>query len=468
MDIEKLSGDTFFNQLRRTEYARLDHTGHVYLDYTGGNLHPRCLSDEHHRFLQNNIYGNPHSENPASQSSGRAISQAREAVLKFFNAEDYHCIFTANASAALQIVGECYPFSQESHFLLTADNHNSVNGIREYCKNKEGSFSYCGMNAEELTIDNECLTKQLESHKTKKNKLFAFPAQSNASGVRHSLSWIKKAKEHGWDVLLDAAAFVPTSRLDLTQLNPDFVCLSFYKMFGYPTGVGCLLVKRSAFLKLEKRWFAGGTVSMASVNANNHFLLDGFERFENGTVNYLGIPAITSGLNFIDSIGREEINNRIRELTGLLIRHLSALRHDNGRRLIKIYGPKHMENRGGSVMMNFFDAEGRQAPCQIIEEAANKKMISLRTGCFCNPGIDEINSHINAEELSNYFETRINADYADMVGFLGKLRGAIRVSVGVPTTTADIATFIKFAETFINKPVTSNMLYIPNIKSALA
>ena len=61
------------------------------------------------------------------------------------------------------------------------------------------------------------------------------------------------AHEYGWDVLVDAAAFAPTSRLDLSVHTPDYIVLSFYKMFGYPTGIGCLVVHRAALAKLAQR-----------------------------------------------------------------------------------------------------------------------------------------------------------------------------------------------------------------------
>lgn len=455
MESDKLDSDAFFNRLRKKEFARLDQTGHVYFDYTGGNLYPQCLVDQHYGYLKKFVYGNPHSNNPTSQLSGRHIAEARNEVLRYFNAADYECIFTANASGALQIVGECYPFSG-SHLLLTADNHNSVNGIREYCKKRGGTYSYCPMNKEDLSIDEAVLTTQLKAYPDRKSKLFGFPAQSNASGVKHSLAWIKKAKAQGWDVLLDAAAFVPGSKLDVSLTNPDFVALSFYKMFGYPTGLGCLLVKKSKFGKLQKPWFAGGTVSLVSVNANNHFLSEGFERFENGTVNYLDIPAITNGLRFINSIGIENISNRNRELCGLLIERLAQLRHSNGLPLIKLYGPKNTETRGSNMLLNFFDSKGQQYPVQFIESRAAEKLISLRTGCFCNPGIDERISGIPAENLSRYFRCRNRAAYDDMIRFLGKPRGAIRISVGIPTTTADLARFLHLAKTFINTTVPNN------------
>ena len=445
--------DLFFNKLRKDEYSRLDKYHQVYLDYTGGNVAPESLLDDHLKFLKDGVYGNPHSNNPTSQLSGYYLNKTRERVIEYFNARDYHCVFTANASAALQIVGECYRFSSDSILLLTADNHNSVNGIREYCKNKGGSFSYCSMDEKQLSIDEDSLNSVLQGHADKKNKLFAYPAQSNASGVKHSLSWIKKAQSHGWDVLLDAAAFVPSSKLDLSEVAPEFVCLSFYKMFGYPTGIGCLLIRKSAFSKLKKPWFAGGTVSLVSVNCKKHFLLEDVERFENGTVNYLGIPAISTGLDFIDRIRIQSITGRVNELTSFLIERLLNISHRNGLPLIKMYGSTDIEKKGGTVMMNFFDSSGLRYPCNAIQTEANKRLISLRAGCFCNPGIDEITSDIRKEELSKYFDSRHNADYDDMTSFLGKLRGAIRVSVGIPTTKGDLEKFIRFAIRFTNKTV---------------
>ena len=446
-----IRSDAFFERLRRKEFARLNKTGQVYLDYTGGNLYPLSLVKKHQRFLQKAIYGNPHSTNPASKVSERMIDEARAKVLQFFNASDYYCVFTANASAALHIVAECYPFSPDSHLLLTADNHNSVNGLRNYCRLKGGSHTYSPMDEKDLTIGEDALCQLLRGHKEKKNKLFAFPAQSNVSGVRHSLHWVKAARLEGWDVLLDAAAFVPTSALDLSVVQPDFVPLSFYKIFGYPTGIGCLLIKKSAFSKLKKPSFAGGTITISSAGYDAYFLKPDHERFEDGTVNYLGIPAIMDGLDFISTVNIEFINARMKQLSAYFLQGLGRLTHDNGLPLIRLYGPAHTEKRGATFLLNFVDAKGRMYPFQHIEACANEAMISLRSGCFCNPGIDEINHGISADDLKNFFLNRKHGDYYEMIEHLGRWRGALRVSLGYPTVKADIDKFAAFARRFLNK-----------------
>jgi selenocysteine lyase/cysteine desulfurase len=107
------------------------------------------------------------------------------------------------------------------------------------------------------------------------HNLFAYPAQSNFSSVQHPLEWIALAHAHGWDVLLDAAAYAPTSRLDLSRWGADFVPLSFYKIFGYPTGLGALIAKKTALAKLHRPWFAGGTITVASVQGDKYYLADG-------------------------------------------------------------------------------------------------------------------------------------------------------------------------------------------------
>jgi len=122
------------DRLRISEYPLLAKEKHVYLDYTGAGLYASFQLQAHHKLLSESLFGNPHSWNPTSTHSTELVEQARAYILKFFNAspEEYECVFTSNASGALKLVGEAYPFGAGCRFLLTFDNHNSVNGIREY------------------------------------------------------------------------------------------------------------------------------------------------------------------------------------------------------------------------------------------------------------------------------------------------------------------------------------------------
>src|SRR5581483_6453678 len=303
-------------ELRRTEFARLDAAGHVYLDYTGAGLYAESQLREHFDLLRQNVFGNPHSLNPTSAAMTELVKQTRAAVLAFFRAspDEYVAIFTPNATGALRLVGEAYPFRAGDRFLLTFDNHNSVNGIREFARARGAETSYVPSVPPDLRVDEEILPRYLTEVGGEHHNLFAYPAQSNFSGVQHPLEWIDRAHAAGWDVLLDAAAFAPTNRLDLSRWRPDFVCLSFYKLFGWPTGVGALIARREALAKLERPWFSGGTIVAAFVQREYYQSAPGAAHFEDGTVNYLSLPAVEIGLRHIARIGIETIHARVAAL----------------------------------------------------------------------------------------------------------------------------------------------------------
>ncbi|HEX7620136.1 MAG TPA: aminotransferase class V-fold PLP-dependent enzyme, partial [Anaerolineales bacterium] len=393
------------DELRDRDYARLDRSGQVYLDYTGGGLYADSQMRLHQQVLAEHVFGNPHSSNPTSLATTRLIESTRATILQFFKADpaEYTVIFTQNASGALKLVGESYPFEPGSHYLLTFDNHNSVNGIREFAHAKGAEVTYIPVSLPDMRVEMEALDASLDLAPGHKNNLFAYPAQSNFSGVQHPLEWIERAHAKGWDVLLDAAAFAPSNPLDLGRFKADFVPLSFYKIFGYPTGIGALVARREALKKLHRPWFAGGTITVASVQGDKYYLAEAPAAFEDGTLDYLNIPAVEIGLKHIQSLGYETIHERVRTLTGWLLDNLSEMKHSSGAPLVRIYGPLNTVKRGGAVTANFFNREGEPIDHRSIEQEANQHNISLRTGCFCNPGAGEIALGISKPELAACF-----------------------------------------------------------------
>jgi len=445
------------DQCRKTEYQRLDQQRQIYLDYTGGGLYASSQLQSHMQLLQEQVLGNPHSANPASQTTTRLVEATRSYVLDYFHADatEYFVVFTANASAALKLVGESYPFAPGGQYLLTYDNHNSVNGIREFAQSRGAAYQYVPLTTPELRIDQTALQQLLATTKPSHANLFAFPAQSNFSGVKHPLTLIDQAQQAGWDVLLDAAAFVPSNMLDLQQYKPDFVCMSFYKMFGYPTGLGALLCRRQTAQKLHRPWFAGGTVNFATAQGRGHFLAPGEAAFEDGTVNYLNIPAIKTGLELLQQIGMDTISTRVSCLTGWLLQQLYTIRHDNGLPLVRLYGPLGTESRGGTITFNLYDPGGHLLDYRRIEELAGAEGISLRTGCFCNPGAGELAEGLTAEDMQDGLK---NSQDMTLPLFLqiiqhhgNRSAGAIRISVGLASNFSDIYRFMAFISAFRNQ-----------------
>ncbi len=445
--------------LRNAEYGRLDRLDQVYLDYTGGGLHAESQLRQHMELLANSVLGNPHSHNPTSLAMTELVEQARAYVLSYFNADpdEYIAVFTSNASGALKHVGESYPFGPGGRYLLTFDNHNSVNGIREFARSQGAEITYTTLTTPALRLDDMALKTELARIDTAHPHLFAFPAQSNFSGAQHPLSLIEEAQALGWDVLLDAAAFVPTNRLDLSRWHPEFVALSFYKMFGYPTGLGCLLARKSVIPKLRRPWFAGGTITIASVQGDGHFYAEDEAAFEDGTIDYLNIPAIETGLRHIDHIGIDTIHDRVTALTGWLLAAFAALDHSNGQPLFTIHGPRSTDARGGTITVTFYDCDGVTLDERRVEELANHANISLRTGCFCNPGAGEIAHGLSQAEMTAFFRNEQSVSFDELrdtlVHDFHKNIGSIRISVGIATNFADIYRCVEFAKTFLDKTV---------------
>ena len=434
---------------------------------------------EHQALLADAVLGNPHSENVPSRRMTALIEATRAHVLEFFNAaaEEYEVIFTPNATGALRLVGEAYPFGPGDNYLLTFDNHNSVNGIREFARAKGARVSYIAVTPEEMRVERDPLARRLTTpaaggqrlvsrlvdglrgSRKGGHNLFAYPAQSNFSGVQHPLEWIAEAQAGGWDVLLDAAAFVPTSRLDLSRWHPDFVSLSFYKIFGYPTGIGALLARHRALAKLRRPWYAGGNLTFASVQASDKpgrgfYRTPGAAGFEDGTLNYLSIPAIDIGLRHIAAVGIDTIHTRVMCLTGWLLTALTGLRHGNGQPMVRVYGPRGTELRGATVTVNFFDPAGALIDSQLVEQHANAAGISLRAGCHCNPGAREIALDFSEAELTASFRDKDHLSYEQFIQVIsGKTTGAARASLGLASTFADVYKFWEFAQGYRDVPL---------------
>ena len=435
--LPRVDDAAYFAALRDREFARLDAQRHAYLDYTGSALYADSQLRAHVALLEGALFGNPHSDSAPSRASTERIDAARRRVLRHFDvdASTYDVIFTANTSAAIKLVAESYPFSPRTAFVLTADNHNSVNGVREFAARGGADVRYLPLGGELRLREARAL---LARHARDGGGVFAFPAQSNFSGVLHPLSLVDEARALGYAVLLDAAAYVPSHALSLRRCPADFVALSFYKLFGYPTGLGALIARRESLAALRRPWFAGGTVRYASVAAQTHRLRPRHEAFEDGTPDFLGVAALDAGFDLLDDAGMPRITAHVERLTSALLDGLRGMRH------VCIYGPTNTLDRGGTVAFNIADV-----PYWEVERRARERGVSLRGGCFCNPGASEAAfrlgaSRVNAclRALGDDFTPERFADCA------GTAVGAVRASLGLANNDDDVRRALEVVASF--------------------
>ena len=147
--------------------------------------------------------------------------------------------------------------------------------------------------------------------------------------------------------------------------------------------------------------------------------------------------------------GIETIQTRVRCLAGWLLAQLLDLRHTNGRLMVRIYGPATTAARGGTVTMNFYDADGHLLDYRRVEELASQERISLRTGCFCNPGAGEAAEGLTEEDVAAAMDEQADMTMPRFLQIIthrgGKSAGAIRASLGLASNFADVHRFMQFA-----------------------
>lgn len=437
------SHDQWFSEWRALELARVARAGVTYLDYGGAALYPASLLRGDMARLEASVLGNPHSGHQASRDATDDVEAARTAVLRFLDADprEYTVVFTANASAGCRLVGEGYRFDAGTPLVLTADNHNSVNGIREFARRRGGATTTVSLDHElRLQQPVETLARAALGY----GGLFAFPAQSNFSGVRHPLELVDVAQELGYRVLLDAAAYLPSMPLDLQRVHPDYVVLSIYKIAGYPTGVGALVARHDALAALERPWFSGGTVDWVSVQSEARQLRQGAAAFEDGTVPFLSLGAVPAALALVHEL-QPRLRPQLGALTRFLLQALGGLRHHDGTPMVAIHGPATTDHRGATVAFSVLTASGEVVPFWDIEREASEAGLAVRGGCFCNPGCAERALMLPANAAKQFAEVPGGFTHAKAAAALGgKAVGAVRVSLGLGSVQRDVERLLEF------------------------
>ncbi|XP_010459195.1 PREDICTED: molybdenum cofactor sulfurase isoform X3 [Camelina sativa] len=484
-------GPNHINQIRHSQFKRLEDQGFVYLDHAGSTLYSELQMADIFKDLTSNVFGNPHSQSDISSATSDLIADARHQVLEYFNAspEDYSCIFTSGATAALKLVGETFPWTQDSNFLYTMENHNSVLGIREYALAQGASA--CAVDIEETANQPDHLTNsgpsikvkhravqmrntsklQKEESKGDAYNLFAFPSECNFSGVRFDLDLVNLIKENAettlegspfskskrWMVLIDAAKGCATLPPDLSEYPADFVAVSFYKLFGYPTGLGALLVRNDSAKLLKKTYFSGGTVAASIADIDFVKRRERVEEsFEDGSASFLSIAAIRHGFKLLKSLTPSAIWMHTTSLSIYVKKKLQALRHGNGTGVCILYGSENLKlsshKSGPTVTFNLKRPDGSWFGYLEVEKLASLSGIQLRTGCFCNPGACAKYLDLSHSDLlSNVEAGHVCWDENDVIN--GKPTGAVRVSFGYMSTFEEAKKFVDFIiSSFVSPP----------------
>lgn len=395
-------------------------------------------------------------------------------MLRFFKADPEHfdLVFVANATAAIKLVADGirgYASDQGFWYGYHADAHTSLVGLRELAS--VGSKCFFSDDEVNKWIDQGAngQSRRTSDGTAPGVSFFAYPAQSNMNGRRLPLDWPgrlrRSATQNGREVysLLDAAAFVATAQLDLSDYAtaPDFTALSFYKIFGFPD-LGALIVRKDAGHVLLKRpYFGGGTVDMVINGVDDvwHATKQGalHEALEDGTPAFHCIAALRCALDAHSRLygSMDNVSRHAAHLAATLYRRLSSLRHVDGTPVSIIYKGKSAgygdrRTQGPTIAFNLRTSAGTWIGKSSFEQLAILNGIQLRTGGVCNPGGIARYLDLSPKEMRlNFAEGLRCGNSFDVMN--NKPTGIIRVSLGAMSSMGDVDAFMKFMDMFVER-----------------
>lgn len=450
----------------------MPYLGKTYLDHGGTTLYAKSLIDMFSHNLISNLYGNPHSASKPATLSGDLVDEVREKTLRFFGADPEHfdLVFVANATAGIKLVMESFRdlgATGESaagfRYLYHKDAHTSIAGVRE-----TASMHHCFHSDEEVEHWLNGSVNMLGDGD--QPCLFSYPGQSNMTGRRLPLSWPSRLRSssltqhHNAYSLLDAAALATTSDLSpifaCTESAPDFTCVSFYKIFGFPDLGGLIVRRDSGHILQWRKFFGGGTILMATVlDQSWHYRKETtlHEALEDGTLPFHNIIALGCAIDVHRHLfgSMERISRHTQFLGRRLYKGLRGLSHWNGSPLITIYNDEGNEyqdkaTQGSTVAFNIRLADGSYVAYVDVEEEADMRDIYLRSGGLCNPGGIATYLNLKPWEFKRSWSAGHRCGGEKGFGVIGgKPTGVVRASLGAMSTIADVDTLLGFlAETY--------------------
>ncbi len=436
-----------------------DISSDVYLDYAGMVPAFKHVLSAVADVLSSHSLGNPHSGGHASQRAQSVLSEGRACILEFFHASpfEYHVVFTAGATASIKLVGDTFPWSSQSTFAYTLENHTSVLGLR-------GLAVAAGASAHVVDLDFLTFPARLSNSSDSVN-LFAFPGECNFSGDLYSLKLCHDVRAGllgpgKWFVLVDAAKLASESPIHLDNFEqlPDFLAISFYKMFGYPTGIGALLIHRHAADVMRRNmtdsqirhYFGGGTVEALSATSMfvsmRHQLV---ASLEDGTSNIHGVLAVIHGLQYLSKIGMVSLSRHNAYLRSKLVSALMGMKYDNFRDFAIIHDAIHAQRChkwisgcGSIVSFTLLQPDGTCIGYSEVDTALRLSNIQVRTGALCNIGAAQRYLGLTDHDLRSHLELG-HACWDGMDVIHGQPTGVVRVSFGIFTTDSDIDKLIQ-------------------------
>lgn len=366
IDVEKIREDFPILQRRLKGGHKL-----IYLDNAATTQKPRAVIDSISNYYMNynsNIHRAVHQ---LAEEATFAYEEVRRRVAKLINAKSAdEIIFTRNATESINLVAKCWArhhLIKANRVLITEIEHHSNIVPWQLVTGEVGaSLDYLNI-GEEGRIDIEDFSQKVNHPDL---KLVSISQMSNVLGTILPVKKMTKlAHEKNVPMMIDAAQSVPHMKVDVQDLDCDFMAFSAHKMLG-PTGVGILFAKREILEEMPP--FIGGGDMIKEVHKQKTSFNDLPYKFEAGTPNIADVIGFGAAIDYLNTLGFESIREHEMQITKYALERMNELQG------ITIYGPKVMKDRGAVISFNLGDIHPHD-----LATILNDFGIAMRSGHHC-------------------------------------------------------------------------------------
>ena len=339
----------------------------VFLDNASTTFKPNSVLDAIERYYSYETSNSHRGDYDLCYNADQTIQKTRQLVADFINADVDECVFTYGATSALNLIAFGYArkhLKASDEILISLEEHAS-NTLPWFEVAKELG---CKIKYIELTKEGRIIPENVKKVINEHTKLISLAQVSNVLGYLTNVKKIAKiAHEHGALLSVDAAQSAPHTKIDVKDLDVDFLSFSGHKMCG-PTGIGVLFAKRS-ILKEMSPVFVGGGNNVTFHPEHEVDYLDAPQKFEAGTLNIEGIYGLGAAIKYIQNIGLENIEEYEQNLRKYAINRMKEIKD------LVIY------NETAEAGIITFNMKGVFA--QDLGTYLNSKGIAVRTGQHC-------------------------------------------------------------------------------------
>jgi len=343
------------------------------------------------------------------EEATEAFEEARDKIAKFINAKyREEIIFVRGTTEGINLVSRSwgdYNVKEGEKILITEmEHHSNIVPWFLLAQRKKCRVEFVNIK-DDGTLDMEDLKE-----KVKDSKLVSITHSSNVLGTINPIKEIAKmAHENGALILVDGAQSVPHLKVDVQDLDCDFLAFSGHKMLG-PTGIGALYVKRDILEKMEP--FLGGGDMIKEVHKWGALWKELPWKFEAGTSNIADAIALGEAIDYLNCLGMDKIREHEKDLTSYALERMKEVKY------LTLYGPDDVEKRCGIISFNIADIHPHDLATLLDQEG-----IAVRSGHHCaQPLMERLNIPATTRASFYLYNTKEEIDI-----FVEALKKAIKI-----------------------------------------